>query len=51
MALITGVPEAAIVEEYGGRVTFLPLIPGISTTGIEQRILRTGPANEGASRG
>lgn len=45
------VPEAAIVAAYGGRVAFLPLIPGVSTTGIEQRILASGSAGEASSRG
>ncbi|MCS6850781.1 MAG: adenylyltransferase/cytidyltransferase family protein [Gemmataceae bacterium] len=26
------IPEAAVVASYGGRIEFLPLIPGISTT-------------------
>ncbi|MGL4422099.1 MAG: adenylyltransferase/cytidyltransferase family protein [Gemmataceae bacterium] len=32
------VPEASIVEGYGGRLAFLPLVPGISTTELLQRI-------------
>jgi rfaE bifunctional protein nucleotidyltransferase chain/domain len=31
-------PEGAIVAAYGGRVEFLPLIPGISTTELIGRI-------------
>jgi D-glycero-beta-D-manno-heptose 1-phosphate adenylyltransferase len=38
------VPEAAIVEGYGGRIAFLPLINGLSTTELIRRI-RTLPAN------
>jgi len=29
---------ADVVEEYGGRVTTLPFIPGYSTTAIENKI-------------
>jgi rfaE bifunctional protein nucleotidyltransferase chain/domain len=32
------IPEAAVVAAYGGRVEFLPFIPGISTTEIIRRI-------------
>ncbi|MCZ2342018.1 MAG: adenylyltransferase/cytidyltransferase family protein [Bacteroidales bacterium] len=32
------VPEQAIVEAYGGRIEYLPLVPGLSTTAILQRI-------------
>jgi D-glycero-beta-D-manno-heptose 1-phosphate adenylyltransferase len=32
------VPEAAVVEAYGGRVEFLPLSPGTSTSEIVRRI-------------
>ena len=32
-------PEAKIVESYGGKVILLPLVPGHSTTGIIERIL------------
>ena len=32
------VPERAIVEEYGGRIEYLPLVPGVSTTEILKRI-------------
>ena len=28
------IPERAVVESYGGRVVFLPLVPGLSTTGL-----------------
>jgi D-glycero-beta-D-manno-heptose 1-phosphate adenylyltransferase len=32
------IPEAAVVEAYGGRLEFLPLIPGTSTSEIVRRI-------------
>jgi rfaE bifunctional protein nucleotidyltransferase chain/domain len=32
------VPEAALVQSYGGRVEFLPLVPGISTTDIVREV-------------
>ncbi len=32
------IPEAPIVESYGGRIEFLPLVPGISTTDVIHRI-------------
>ena len=32
------IPEAAVVQSYGGRVVFLPLVPGISTSEIIRRI-------------
>lgn len=31
-------PELAVVEAYGGRVAFLPLVPSISTTDLVERI-------------
>lgn len=31
-------PERAVVESYGGRVEFLPLVPGVSTTAIVDRL-------------
>ena len=34
------IPERAVVEAYGGRVEFLPLLPGISTTELVRRIRR-----------
>ena len=34
----TCVVEAEIVEAYGGRVEFLPLVPSVSTSGIIRRI-------------
>ena len=32
------VPEAALVEGYGGRVAFLPLVAGLSTTELVRRV-------------
>ena len=32
------VPERATVESYGGRVEFLPLLPGVSTTDLLRRL-------------
>jgi len=38
------VPERAVVEAYGGRIEYLPLLPGVSTTEILRRIrLAEGP--------
>jgi rfaE bifunctional protein nucleotidyltransferase chain/domain len=32
------IPEAALVEGYGGRIVFLPLSPGLSTTELLRRL-------------
>ena len=32
------VPERAVVEGYGGRIAYLPLMPGVSTTELLKRI-------------
>jgi len=32
------VPERAFVESYGGRIEYLPIVPGVSTTDILTRI-------------
>jgi len=32
------IPEKALVESYGGKVAFLPLIKGLSSSGLIQRI-------------
>lgn len=32
------IPEAALVESYGGRVAFLPLVEGLSSTDLMSRI-------------
>lgn len=34
------VPERAVVEGYGGRIEYLPLVPGVSTTELLRRISR-----------
>lgn len=39
------IPEAALVESYGGRVAFLPLVPSISTSELVHRIRRTVDEN------
>lgn len=36
------IPEAKVVELYGGRVEFLPLFPSISTTELVRRIQGSG---------
>ncbi len=36
------VPERATVEAYGGRVEYLPLVPGLSTTDIVARVRAAG---------
>ena len=36
------IPERALVEAYGGRVAFLPLVPGISTSELIRRIQEFG---------
>jgi rfaE bifunctional protein nucleotidyltransferase chain/domain len=38
------IPERAIVERYGGRVVFLPLVEGISTSEIIRRVRALPPA-------
>jgi len=32
------IPERSVVEAYGGRVVFLPLVEGLSTTELIRRI-------------
>ena len=32
------IPEARVVESYGGRICFIPLVPGRSTTGTIERL-------------
>ena len=32
------IPEAEIIENYGGRIEFLPLVPGVSTSDLVDRI-------------
>jgi rfaE bifunctional protein nucleotidyltransferase chain/domain len=36
------VPERAVVEGYGGRIEYLPLVPGLSTTELLRRIREKG---------
>jgi len=36
------VPERAVVEGYGGRIEYLPLVPGVSTTDLLKRISAAG---------
>ena len=36
------IPEARVVAAYGGRVELLPLVPGLSTTGLVERIRAQG---------
>lgn len=36
------VPERAVVEGYGGRIEYLPLVPGVSTTELLKRIHGAG---------
>jgi rfaE bifunctional protein nucleotidyltransferase chain/domain len=38
------IPEAAVVTGYGGRVEFLPLVPGNSTSDLVERIQQSSPA-------
>jgi rfaE bifunctional protein nucleotidyltransferase chain/domain len=33
------IPEAAVVAAYGGRIEYLPLVPGISTSELVRRIV------------
>jgi rfaE bifunctional protein nucleotidyltransferase chain/domain len=35
------IPEQPIVEGYGGRICFLPLLEGRSTSGLIERIVKT----------
>ena len=36
------VPERATVEAYGGRVAYLPLVPGVSSTDVIARVKAAG---------
>lgn len=42
------VPERATVEAYGGRIEYLPLVPGISTTDVLTRIREKTGASRAA---
>lgn len=44
------IPERAVVESYGGRVVFLPLVPGIPTTDLIHRIHTLEDSHEPARR-
>jgi D-glycero-beta-D-manno-heptose 1-phosphate adenylyltransferase len=35
-------PEREVVESYGGRIEFLPLLPERSTSDLVERIARSG---------
>jgi rfaE bifunctional protein nucleotidyltransferase chain/domain len=46
------IPEAEVVEAYGGRIEFLPLVPAISTSDVIRRIQglgREGPGEPGST--
>jgi D-glycero-beta-D-manno-heptose 1-phosphate adenylyltransferase len=36
------VPERGVVEGYGGRIAYLPLVPGLSTTELLKRVREKG---------
>lgn len=40
------IPERPVVEAYGGRVAFLPLLPGISTTELIGRVRKMAEAGQ-----
>lgn len=40
-------PEAQAVAAYGGRVVLLPFVPGHSTTGLAETVLRRSAASSG----
>lgn len=42
------VPERAVVEGYGGRIAYLPLVPGLSTTDLIARIRAKTEASRAA---
>jgi rfaE bifunctional protein nucleotidyltransferase chain/domain len=42
------VPERAVVEGYGGRVAYLPLVPGLSTTDLIARVRAKTEINRAA---
>jgi D-glycero-beta-D-manno-heptose 1-phosphate adenylyltransferase len=46
------IPEAEVVEAYGGRIEFLPLVPAVSTSEVIRRIQglgREGPGEPGST--
>lgn len=42
------VPERATIEAYGGRIAYLPLVPGVSTTDVLARIREKTGASRAA---
>jgi D-beta-D-heptose 7-phosphate kinase/D-beta-D-heptose 1-phosphate adenosyltransferase len=44
------IPERAVVEAHGGRVEFLPLTPGISTTELINRVCKLGGRIDDATK-
>lgn len=44
------IPEAGVVESYGGRIEFLPLFPSVSTSDLIQRICEQSDAGFGKER-
>ncbi|HWE52843.1 MAG TPA: adenylyltransferase/cytidyltransferase family protein [Bryobacteraceae bacterium] len=40
------VPEAETVRSYGGQIRFLPFHPGLSTSSLIERILKTAKADQ-----
>lgn len=40
------IPEASVVESYGGQVAFLPMLPNTSTTELIERILRAATVRD-----
>jgi rfaE bifunctional protein nucleotidyltransferase chain/domain len=40
------IPEAAVVAGYGGRIAFLPLVPGTSTSELIARIHQNGSTRQ-----
>jgi rfaE bifunctional protein nucleotidyltransferase chain/domain len=43
------IPELPVVEAYGGRVEFLPLVPGLSTSELIRRVRQLGDRPDAAS--
>ncbi len=37
------IPEAKLIESYGGRLAFLPIVPGLSTTAVLDRLTTKPP--------
>ena len=47
---ISQIPEARVVESYGGRVAILPLVPGKSTTGLINHVRTLGKETSNVCR-